>query len=280
MTRAVTTVSASNGETIVIGGLISKRTTEIHRQVPILGDIPLLGHLFGYDLEGTERSELLIILTPRIILNGEDAERVKEAEMARMHWTLQDVTEIQGDVGLYDLTAERPAIGDAPIIQPAPLDIENDADLEELPSLPSPMIPPAPSPAPDSLPTNDAASLQQGREGTVLPYQSNEDQDASASDPESIRLRERMQALTGREQAATGGMEYPGTYYQDARDEGVRPAEYMPEPAQAGVRPATTGPRPEVAYGSRTYDRQPDSSLSLHDRYEQIMIQGTAENAH
>jgi type II secretion system protein D len=256
MTRAVTTVSASNGETIVIGGLITKRTTEIHRQVPILGEIPLLGHLFGYDLEGTERSELLIILTPRIVLNGEDAERIKEAEMARMHWTLQDVAEIQGDVGLYDLTAERPAIGDAPIIQPPPLDIDNDADLEELPSLPSPMIPPTPAPLPVQLPTMDASPVEDGRADVN-------------TDSEAPRLRDRVQSVTGREQAAIDGTYYPNAYYQDARDESVRRAEYAP--IQDSV---STGPLPEVAYGSRTYTREPDSSLTLHDRYEQIMSQG------
>ena len=44
-TTAQATVSAASGETIVLGGLITKRRQEITRRVPVLGDLPLLRHL-------------------------------------------------------------------------------------------------------------------------------------------------------------------------------------------------------------------------------------------
>lgn len=98
-TTAQTTVSAADGETIVLGGLITKSSEELHRQVPFLGDIPLLGSLFRYDGVRDRRTELLIILTPNVIRTSTDNERVRQAEIARMHWCAADVHAIQGDVG-------------------------------------------------------------------------------------------------------------------------------------------------------------------------------------
>ena len=48
-TVAQTTVSAMSEQTVVLGGLIAKTKNESHRKVPLLGDVPLLGHLFRYD---------------------------------------------------------------------------------------------------------------------------------------------------------------------------------------------------------------------------------------
>ena len=97
-TRAQTTVSAASGETIVLGGLITKDSAVTHRRVPYLSNIPLVGDLFRYDNTTTRRTELLIILTPHVIYGPADNERIKQAEMARMHWCLADVYELHGDV--------------------------------------------------------------------------------------------------------------------------------------------------------------------------------------
>jgi len=101
LTTAQTTVSASDGETIVLGGLITKSTKKISRRVPFLADIPVISHLFRYDNASELRTELLIILTPHVVRTPEDAERVKQVEAARMHWCLADVQELHGLTGLY-----------------------------------------------------------------------------------------------------------------------------------------------------------------------------------
>ncbi len=56
-----------SGQTVVLSGLMTKRTLDIHRRVPLLADIPLLGNLFRYDSVSEQRTELLIIMTPRIV---------------------------------------------------------------------------------------------------------------------------------------------------------------------------------------------------------------------
>jgi general secretion pathway protein D len=95
---AQATVSAASGETIVLGGLITRSRRTINRKVPLLGDLPVLKHLFRYDFESNRRTELLIILTPHVIRSMEDAERLKQTEIARMNWCAADVYKIHGDL--------------------------------------------------------------------------------------------------------------------------------------------------------------------------------------
>ena len=99
-TYAQTTVSATSGQTVVLGGLIAKSNEELHRKVPLLGDLPVLGYLFRFDSTTCHRTELMIIMTPHIIRSEADADAIKQAEAARMSWCLSDVTKIHGDAGL------------------------------------------------------------------------------------------------------------------------------------------------------------------------------------
>jgi len=99
-TMAQTTVSAQDGETIVLGGLITRETRKIERKVPYLGDVPVLGNLFKYKSTDNQRSELLIVLTPHVVRGPEEADRIKRLESARMHWCLEDVYQVHGDAGI------------------------------------------------------------------------------------------------------------------------------------------------------------------------------------
>ncbi len=56
-----------DGDTVVIGGIISKKESLLDNKVPGLGDIPLLGWLFKTRYRATVDTELLIFLTPKII---------------------------------------------------------------------------------------------------------------------------------------------------------------------------------------------------------------------
>ena len=62
-----TEVVARSGETILLGGLISDNINETVAKVPGLGDIPLLGGLFRSTTQTTERTELVIMITPRVL---------------------------------------------------------------------------------------------------------------------------------------------------------------------------------------------------------------------
>ncbi|GHA98702.1 type IV pilus secretin family protein [Modicisalibacter luteus] len=65
-----TQVLVNDGETVVLGGIL--RTEQLRQlfKTPLLGDLPLLGHLFRYTEESNEKVELLVFITPKIIEDG------------------------------------------------------------------------------------------------------------------------------------------------------------------------------------------------------------------
>ncbi len=66
-TQADTRVMVNDGETAVIGGLIRSNESDNNRGVPVLMDIPVIGHLFRTSTKVRQKRELLIFLTPKII---------------------------------------------------------------------------------------------------------------------------------------------------------------------------------------------------------------------
>ncbi|GAD31029.1 type IV pilus secretin PilQ family protein [Photobacterium leiognathi lrivu.4.1] len=66
--RIGTQVLVNNGETVVLGGIYQHSMTNVTRKVPVLGDIPVLGALFRHKMEQMGKRELLIFVTPKIVL--------------------------------------------------------------------------------------------------------------------------------------------------------------------------------------------------------------------
>jgi len=65
--RVKTQVRVNNGETAILGGIFEQTLRDDTTKVPLLGDIPILGHLFKSNSKTDDKSELLIFLTPRLI---------------------------------------------------------------------------------------------------------------------------------------------------------------------------------------------------------------------
>lgn len=74
-----TEVSAADGQTIIIGGLIKEKKSETISKVPILGDIPILGYLFRTKSLSIERTELIVMITPRIIRNTQQIDEMRDS---------------------------------------------------------------------------------------------------------------------------------------------------------------------------------------------------------
>ena len=72
------TVAINSGETIVLGGLIQDTQTNAESGIPVLHRIPLLGKLFGQTRDEVRRTELLVMITPRVIRNRNEAQDVTE----------------------------------------------------------------------------------------------------------------------------------------------------------------------------------------------------------
>jgi type II secretion system protein D len=146
-TTAQTTVSAVDGQTVVLGGLLTKAKTSTRRRVPLLSSIPIVGNLFRYDLEAVQRTELLIIMTPRIVRTEADADRVKQAEAARMSWCLADVKKLHGDPGIVSRDGEW-SDDQTMVIYPD----QNPTLAEPIPAPPGTIVVPPDALPPDALP--------------------------------------------------------------------------------------------------------------------------------
>jgi hypothetical protein len=100
LTTTQTTVRARTGQTVVLAGLISKQKTLVENGIPLLKNLPLVGWMFRFNSDTEQRSELLIIMTPYIVYTETDADWLKQIETERMNWSLEQVVEMHGDIGI------------------------------------------------------------------------------------------------------------------------------------------------------------------------------------
>jgi general secretion pathway protein D len=75
---AETSVIVEDGETVLIGGLMTEEVTKSRSGVPVLSKIPILGYLFGRTSDRVVKKELIILITPRVVGNPDDARSVTE----------------------------------------------------------------------------------------------------------------------------------------------------------------------------------------------------------
>jgi general secretion pathway protein D len=65
--QVTTTAIVWDGQTVVLGGLLSENVAKVRDKVPVLGDLPLLGRFFRSESDQKQKKNLLIFVTPRII---------------------------------------------------------------------------------------------------------------------------------------------------------------------------------------------------------------------
>ena len=66
-------VRIKDGETLVIAGMIQEKESKTINKIPVLGDLPLVGALFRSTISSKSKSEMVIMITPKIITDTEDA---------------------------------------------------------------------------------------------------------------------------------------------------------------------------------------------------------------
>lgn len=91
--KVTTNAIVSNGETIILGGLMKSGGGDSISKVPILGDIPLLGQLFSTRGEAKTQTNVVIYLTPYIVRKSGDLQRLREM--------LSELEEIQDKYNAY-----------------------------------------------------------------------------------------------------------------------------------------------------------------------------------
>jgi general secretion pathway protein D len=93
-----TQVTVQSGETMVIGGMISEKSTNSSSGLPILSSIPVLGGLFGFTDRATTKTELIVLITPRVAKNVGQATQISD-ELRRKMGNVRDLV----DCGTYNL---------------------------------------------------------------------------------------------------------------------------------------------------------------------------------
>jgi len=86
--EVVTNVLVKNGSTIVIGGLFREKTQLSRAQIPVLGNVPLLGNLFRSTGDIAEKEEVIFLITPHVIKEDVDYPLGKETLAKAKHWTV------------------------------------------------------------------------------------------------------------------------------------------------------------------------------------------------
>ena len=143
--EAETSVVLLNNQTLVLGGLIQDKRTLNQRGVPILYKIPVFGFLFGFKENIIEKSELVLLITPRVVGTPLDAQRITD-EMRRATPELSDALR---KAPRPPTTA--PPLPGVPVPVPVPPPTSSAPAPERMPIVPG-TLPPATAPPPAGVP--------------------------------------------------------------------------------------------------------------------------------
>lgn len=166
-----TTVLADDGEIVVLGGLLDQNESIVADRVPLLGDIPFLGRLFGNDRHTRDKTNLMVFLRPRIIRNADDARQiaserydaVREAQLISTRGRNSSLEEVVRDY----LRAEAP-VARAPEPPPGEADVASQATAEPAPqAAPAPRLAPRPPAAAAPAAPNPARASPEPTSGLL-----------------------------------------------------------------------------------------------------------------
>jgi general secretion pathway protein D len=82
--RVKSELSVANGQTVLLAGLISETQNIAHTGIPVLDQIPVIGHAFSTSNKAINRTELILFIRPQIIRGGADASVVAEELRSKM----------------------------------------------------------------------------------------------------------------------------------------------------------------------------------------------------
>jgi general secretion pathway protein D len=95
--KASTTATVQSGHTLIIGGLISESKDIVRSGIPILSKIPILGWFFSSTTTNKEKTELLLLVTPHVISNQDDADMITKEFQNRVKTISEQISEREKD---------------------------------------------------------------------------------------------------------------------------------------------------------------------------------------
>ncbi len=87
---AQTVVTMDSGNTVVIGGLIRDDKTRVVNQIPLIGDVPVVGNLFRWQRDRVQKTNLLIFITPHVMTDPEQLQEITDRKRDQMRPLLEE----------------------------------------------------------------------------------------------------------------------------------------------------------------------------------------------
>lgn len=94
---AETTAVVHDGETLVIGGLIGEQKSRGRSGIPYLMDIPVIGRFFSTTSDSNDRTELIMLITPRVVRNRAEAREVTEEFKSKVNAVRNELERMERD---------------------------------------------------------------------------------------------------------------------------------------------------------------------------------------
>ncbi|MEO7576083.1 MAG: secretin N-terminal domain-containing protein [Massilia sp.] len=161
-TRSATTMlQLKDGENQVLAGLINNEDRSSGTKIPGLGNLPILGRLFGSNHDATTKSEIVLSITPHLVRNIQrPAQNASE-----FYGGSEQVFRRRPDAPQRPELPARPVVGAPAAVQPAPAQLAAPVQIPPPPQQPMPIAPPPAQSAPlpvqiTPLPTPGAAPAQ------------------------------------------------------------------------------------------------------------------------
>ncbi|MBS0226987.1 MAG: hypothetical protein JSS25_11675 [Proteobacteria bacterium] len=123
--KASTSLTLADGQSMLLGGLIQNNINDDVTKVPLLGDIPLLGNLFKQKHKTNDRTELIMLITPYIVSDEEDARQITDVVRSRFQsgnqsLRLDGAALLRDAKGGYATPANAVPMTPSPLVTPAP----------------------------------------------------------------------------------------------------------------------------------------------------------------
>jgi general secretion pathway protein D len=103
-TKTKTSIIVPDKQGIIIGGIMEEEYNKSHQGIPLLKDIPILGHLFRYTTDISTKKELIIIITPHVVANRTEADALTKDFLDKLKQLKGFLKEKEDEIVLPDLS--------------------------------------------------------------------------------------------------------------------------------------------------------------------------------
>jgi cell division septation protein DedD len=164
--QAETTAVVQDGESLVIGGIITDTKSRTRSGIPYLMDLPIIGRFFGTTSDEIDRTELIMLITPNVIRNRDESRFVTDDFKSKLLTVRNELEKMRIDREKDLEKLKRQAEEQKPAPQPPPA-VEPPAPPVSAPARPDPSVGPATAPAPpvpsvsQSTPSKSTAPVAQ-----------------------------------------------------------------------------------------------------------------------